>query len=534
MKQLLYTLCFCFLCVIDQRKGSVTGDMQLFWSNCTGFAIALLIFSHYRIKDFLKLPYLVWTVLSGITFVVCMRLPQLAGMEMPWNPLQWQSGFANVFLYGFLIIHTIIDLRKHSLHAKKVLFHGLLCVMLTLMGLSRNDSVWPWYYLMVFGTFAFTDFSEKERRNLAFALADGVILGFFCIQGLAFVFRPYDQIRYLGMYANPNINALFYSVVYCALLVRLLYFLFECDGKRKLLLVPVAMFFSGAMWSFCMLTGCRTALLSMGIVTCVAGIYCITRFRRLVVLKVLGMITGLVLCMGASIPVVFGCIRYLPAYFHHPIWFYEEYSESKVHSWDPMDSQKYIDWDEMLEYILHRMLGITLPEEETQVVLEDGRGFPLLCSASEQLYGTTEPKPLVSEETDSAVARRLIYGYYLSNINMTGHVNEDNGVQVTPLYFAPHAHNLYLQMTFDFGIPIGILFLGYVLLSIVRLIRNVVASKSACTVGLLLLFVNGCVFGMLEMMWINGYIAFTILFLAPLIPGRKREEDVPLPTEPTG
>jgi len=45
-KYLLYVICFAFLSIIDQRKGSVTGNMQYFWSNCTGLAIALLIFSH--------------------------------------------------------------------------------------------------------------------------------------------------------------------------------------------------------------------------------------------------------------------------------------------------------------------------------------------------------------------------------------------------------------------------------------------------------------------------------------------------------
>lgn len=534
MKQLFYTLCVFLLCIIDQRKGSVTGEMQLFWSNCTGLVIALLIFSHYRFRDFLKIRYLVWIVIAGAGLAVCMiKLPGngLPGNGLPWAPVQWYSAYANIFVYGLLLIRTIADMRGRTFQWKNLLFPGLLCLMLLLMGISRNDSLWPWYFLMVFGTFALTDFTEKERRCLGFALGDGILVGFFCIQGLAFVFRPYDILRYMGMYANPNINALFYSLVYCAFLVRLLYVLFEVTGKIKFFLVPILLFFSGAMWPFVLLTGCRTALMSMAVVTCVAGIYCMTRFRKWMICKALGLVVGLLLCMVSSFTLVFWCVRYIPAYFHHPIWFHTEYSEYKVHSWDPMDSEKYIDFDEMLEYVLERMLGIELPEENAAVITEPEVRFALLCSASPEMLGSTEEMPLSSDATGSVVVRSLIYEYYLLNLNMTGHLNEENGVYVTEMYFAPHAHNLYIQQAFDFGIPIGILFLVYVVVCIVRLIKSVAESKSAFAVGLLLLFVNGCVFGILEMMWTNGYLAFTILFLAPLIPGRKPEAGIEVESE---
>lgn len=524
MKRLLYTLCFFFLCVIDQRKGSVTGEMQLFWSNCTGFLIALIVFSHYQIKDFLKRPYLVWTIIGAIGFAVCKGIFRFTDVTIPVPPVQWYSACANVFVYGFLVIRTVIDLHDRTVNMKKVLFQGFVCVMFALMGMTRNDYVWPWYFLMIFGVFAFTDFCEKERRTMALALADGLILGFFCIQGLAFVFRPYDQIRYLGMYANPNINALFYSLVYCAFLVRLFYFLFECKCKMKILFASLTMFFSGAMWSFCLLTGCRTAMISMGVITGVAGLLCIIKFQKRVIIKSLGMIVGLAFCIVCSFPIVYGCVRYIPGIFKHPIWFFQEYSISKVHSMDPIDSEKYIDWEELLEYLLERTVGIEVSKEEEPVLLEMNRSFALQCSTSEYISEEVGQVALVANEIGSGEIRRLIAKYYVSNLNMTGHLIKENGVQVTPRYFAPHAHNLYLQMAFDFGIPIGIIFVGYVLVNIVRLSRNAVMSKDSGSMGLLLLFMNSCIFGILEMMWTNGYTAFTLLFLVTLISPWKYEK----------
>jgi O-antigen ligase len=56
---------------------------------------------------------------------------------------------------------------------------------------------------------------------------------------------------------------------------------------------------------------------------------------------------------------------------------------------------------------------------------------------------------------------------------MEGHLNEENGVLVDANYFAPHAHNLYLQHTYDFGIPVGILFAGYLLLNTIYLFKEI-------------------------------------------------------------
>ncbi|MBE5892085.1 MAG: hypothetical protein E7286_01755 [Lachnospiraceae bacterium] len=522
-KYLLYVICFAFLCIIDQRKGSVTGNMQYFWSNCTGLAIALLIFSHYNIRDFLKKPYLIWLFIGILGIAGCLTLQKM-GMVFPWDNVQLYSAIANIFIYGFLVIRTILDLSGKPLNIKKFWFPGYMCLLFVLMGASRNDSIWPWYFLLVFGTFAFTDFSETERKNLSFAFADGIIVGFLCVQGCAFVFRPYDVIRYLGMYANSNINALFYSIVYCAVLVRLFFFMFEYSGKCKKLLISFAMFMCGAMWSFCMLTGCRTALLSMGIVTCVAGALCLFRFNKRILLKGTGMIIGLACCVIASFPIVYGCVRYIPALFHHPIWFYVEYSEAKVHSWDPVDSEKYVDFDEILEYIQKRLFGVTLFEKETTALIEKNYGFPLLCSAAELTHIEVQPEPLLPPTDDSTILRYHIFKYYLSQLNMVGHLAEENGIYITLGYVAPHAHNMYLQQAFDFGVPIGILFVGHIVLSMIHLLRKGIRFKNSYNWGLLLLFVNSCVFGLLEMMWKNGYLAFTIIFLTTIIAGRQQEK----------
>ena len=41
--RLWYTLCIVFLGLVDQRRGSATGEIQMLFANCTGFAIAAML-----------------------------------------------------------------------------------------------------------------------------------------------------------------------------------------------------------------------------------------------------------------------------------------------------------------------------------------------------------------------------------------------------------------------------------------------------------------------------------------------------------
>lgn len=58
-------------------------------------------------------------------------------------------------------------------------------------------------------------------------------------------------------------------------------------------------------------------------------------------------------------PVTFGMTRYLPPVFHHPVWFWGEWSEEKVHSWDAWNSEKYVNVDEVITTALGRTTEIT-------------------------------------------------------------------------------------------------------------------------------------------------------------------------------
>jgi len=508
-KSVIYTLCFFFLCVIDQRLGSVGGLMQFFWSNCVGFSFAIVILLQYKIKDFFKLKYLIWTILCAIAAPVAtiLRSPDIPAC-------QWYPAVANVILYGYLIIRTI-DFHIHNRWDKKDYFMpSFLVISLLGMGLSRNDNLWPWYYLMIFGTLSFTNFNEKERATVFDSLSNGILLGFFIIQGLGFVFRPYDVVRYNGMYANPNINALFYSIVYCAFLAKLMKFLFAKKMKLRVLGIIVTLFFSGGMWAFIIFTGCRSALVSLAATTAFAGIMILVKGTKKELLKHLALVPGLVLCIVITIPLVYSCIRYLPAYFHHPVWFASEYSESKVHSWDPIDSEKYISPEEAFDYYLGRYFTNTEPESDSRSASARSRSV---------ITRSAPPAALTENTNNSMEIRAAVWKYYGSKLNLFGHLQEEHGVQVTPEYYAPHTHNFIMQFLFDFGILWGLLPLLFVIVKIIFYTKRECTQKDASLFMILpLCGINLISFGLTELFWRNGYLGLVLFFAFISVSQKKR------------
>lgn len=516
LKGILYTLLVVFFCIADQRRGSAPGQVQFIFVNLVGVAICLMMCTAYRWKDFMKLPYFLWTVLFviGAAFVTYYKADSILYRG------QWNTALLNIWFLGLLgirlIFRFLVEKQRPSFSIKAMI---VFFAFMLLACLSINDSLWPWWYLVLFGMLYVTEFSGEDRLLLRDALLNGMILGFFIIQGLAFVFRPYDNLRYPGLYANANINALFYSLVYCAFLGKYcIYFTKGKEVKHGRLLQIVCLAFCGAMWSFVCLTMCRSAMLGMAVSTAFAGIYCLCQVKKGVIWKGFGMLLGLVVCVIVSAPICFCAVRYLPPLFHHPIWFGGEYSEAKVHSWDPIDSPKYIKWEQVLEGMLGRWEDVKVSD----LFSDADNSQPIyIASVSPRSVITglmLSQTPVLDEDSVTSVNVRLgIHKYYLERLNLWGHKNAENGLQLTEYYWAPHAHNLFLQMAFSFGIPAGLFFLIWVFGGILVLIRKAFGKeKDTGSAALLLFYIDIVVFGMLEIVWLTGQLSFTLLFLLPV------------------
>lgn len=535
LKKYFYFLCFFILCICDQQIGSASGEIQLVCPNIVLMVLSCLALSHYPLSSFRRRWFWIPAVIcvAGAGLALCLIWPNI------YFHYQLISGVIAAVLYGCVLIQTV-----HAIFsAKRIprgnhLGLGLLGLLLIWILLSHYDKYNGFLLCLSVVLMYLTDFTDQECDWMLGSLGGAVLTAFFVFQGLAFVFRPYDTLRYLGLYANTNINALFYQIVYCVFLGS---FCILEQKKEHRILKWGSFCFACAMWSFVLLTMCRSAMLGMAAATVLGFGITLWKQRRARLPRCLVYVCGLIFGSVLSFPVVYGAVRYLPAAFHHPIWFGNEYSEEKVHSWDPYDSEKYTDWRDVLQENFGRFVPkaagaspgpdsevFSMPsgEQEEMSFVLDGAPVILLASGDvgaipdEAVLGeaaaeTVTPEGGTSEEENSVAARIAIYRHYLSLLNLRGHTESENGIWLGNFY-APHAHNIILQYGFNYGLPAGLLLLAYLIASGMRYLILCIRNR-ADTVFLLglLLFASIAAFGMVEVVWRYGQLSHTLLMLLP-------------------
>ncbi len=565
-KKFFYFVCFLILCVCDQRIGSASGEIQLVCPNISFIVLGCLVLSHYLPADFRRPSF--W-----IPAMVCVAAGCIV-LYLMWPdtryPYQLISGAFAGIVYGCVLIQT-----AHAVFFERQFPRGshlggwLMGLLLVLILLSRYDKYNGFLLCLSVVLIYLTDFEPQERDWMLRSLGYAVLTAFFIFQGLSFVFRPFDSGRYHGLYANPNINALFYQIVYCVFLG----FFCTMEMRREhRLLKWVSFCFACAMWPFVLLTMCRSAVLGMAVATFLGYGIVLWKRREARVRRGLLYVCGLVLGCVVSSPVVYGTVRYLPAVFHHPIWFEGEYSQGKVHSWDPYDSEKYTDWRDVIQGNLGRLFpdavssDISREEDSRKTVILTGekkwrtvafeavqnreakvpaamqnsrnlnvresgqcgkRLVPAVVLVGSVISGKekafsgadmiSEIEPGQATVMKSSVnARFVIYRHYFSGLNLWGHRDAENGFQYSDSYYAPHAHNILLQYAFNYGMPAGIVFLIYLALSGIWFLRLCVRDESDTPFLMgLLLFAAIATFGMTEMVWRYGQLSHTLLLILP-------------------
>lgn len=557
-RSLLYMLCFFALCVIDQRIKTCSGLDGLIetFRNLTGVVIALLILSHYRWSEFkaYRTPYLILSGLCAVGGTAAI----VYGSQRAVFLNAFLTAVLDVILFCFILMHTfiavIIEKRRPAL---KKSFLAVWAVMMALMMISRSNYLWPFCFFVMFGCFYLTDFTKDERGDMLQGLLNGVILGFFVLQGLCFVFRPFDRVRYQGIYHNSNLNALFYLAVLAAVLGKILYVYKKDTGRAIKIFYWLG---AGVVLSF--------LFLSIGRAAWVAAFFMVLIFlwsmNKLLLNKRFWKNAGiLILSFLLMFPVCFSAARYLPAVFHHPIWFWGEYEPERVHSYDPWNVWKYVELDEFLDAAMGRITdsfknlwehtnmgrqsqgtSVELPEGEENAAGEliaagetdrDGEGgsapageadredAPVSVGETDREdeflpEGADEPAqtPVLSDEqgTDSFLVRKTIYTYYAKRLNFRGHPESEQGFQLTENYHIGHAHNIFLQYGTDFGIQVMVLFAVLIVWGALRLRRAFLRTRDMEKPVYLLYLLIPVLFGMFEYAWGTGSLSIALLFLS--------------------
>lgn len=522
-KRILYMLCFFMLCAIEQRSKNAHPlyGWREFFASLTGIVMLIIIISHYKLSEFLrwKKIYIIWTVvgLIGVIIASCLAFDRVVFFHV------WMSVFLTAYIGGYVLIHTfiafVIEKKRPELNKP-----GMILWLTMMLGMlfSRSDLNWPIGFLLLFGCFYLTDYTAEEQEDLLQGMLDGLILGFFILQGHAFLFRPYEEARYRAFFSNPNWNSLFYVEILAAVFAKIVY---VTKKESKWWIKVYYWLGAGVLLSYEFMTIGRSGWLT-AILLSIFFVWAMSRLKRKK--EIIRHGAMLILCFAVTFPVCFGAARYLPPFFHHVIWFYGEWSENKVHSWDKWDSPKFIDIDEFFEAVMGRMLSSLKELSQSSPLLlkaeaaEPTKAIDVTDSELREwakYWGLPPEDPRLRTalfKTREAVpnVRIEIYKYYFQHLNMTGHKQDEQGFQLLPVYIVGHAHNIFLQWGTDFGIPVMLLYILLIIWSFVCLKRKYTQNQSIKAYAELLYVLIPAVFGMFEYAWGVGALSITMQFVA--------------------
>lgn len=456
------------------------GDL---FSELNFFVTVLIILVGTEVKSYLnKMGFICGIVLSigVVAYIFCFRNE---------GALFCVSHLLEYIGLSICLLMVINEFKQKNIFPKPVLLFVLVFLFFCLI--SRNEAKWP-LDLLLFIWAAFLKIkNEKSVKIILGGLSAGVILLFVILQGAAFVFRPFDSLRYKGIFYNSNVAGMFYLTVY----ICFLYFLIlSVKAKIKKGITYCLLFGSTLMWPLVILTQCRSALAGFIVTTIpVFLLWCKHRKIKDIFIKVavyIGLLTF-------SVVIVFTAVRYVPACFHHPVWFIDEYSEKKVISLDPIDSEKYANpWDSLafigfrlslkgneeaaqkeeqhyqnqngLDYVIYDKNG----EEKTRIHISqplETKGEYVISYSDGIKPGSDCYHPYIYyEKYDTGLdkilrIRKYIFVYYGSKINVWGNRNSNKSVFFTPVDAFTHSHNNALWIGCCFGfIP----FVMYIILGV--------------------------------------------------------------------
>lgn len=543
VKRIIYVCSFCLLCIIDQIIGSATGAIQYGVKNYTAVIIGIVILTSFKLKDFIKVPYFIWIIFHFFFKNYIMKFAN-GGF---YNISAVNTNFWLIGIYGIVLIRLFYQVRIE----KKVpqvyfikLFLGI--ILIVFMMFIRYDWEWPKVLCISMICLWTTNFRERDLNNLYISMLDGIILGYFIIQIQAWLFRPYDTLRYLGMYSHPNMNALMHVCAYCAVLGR---WYWEKINKRSVFACILLIILSGLILDTMFFTSSRSALITVIVVTVVYLVFQMCAFKKKIlelIVNIIALVTAVCVCFFPA----YWMIRYIPAYVDNPIYFEGDIVEEKIQKGDTIDSLKYYEIEEALDGNIVRYLWFMNVEDAEAFESNIIRWFEKIlnpmqvqaienveeyCELTDEVYiepGTDSKHPLLKndEEYNSIKVRLEIYEYFMNKLELIGKTNKSQGVWLHWNFQATHCHNIFLQMAYDFGIIVGSIFIIVTFMLFMRIYRGLFENKSP--MWYFRLFISAgfatieVVFGMTEMAYIYGQLPLTMFWFVQYIIYHKQPHEI--------
>ena len=479
--------------------------------------LIILTFSRQELLNIVNLVYLIAAGAFGVYYDKCSRLA-ITEKEYNLHNAALAEAIVIAVLSGILLINLIRmllirirdvqNIEKRNLHAKREhisAFGVLTVIFFAVMVIMRNTRWWGVVLVLVYSLFYFRFHVWKEKDLWTDILSGGLILNFlgswiFCL--LYRYFAGFVSARFSFVFHTVTVTAEYLTFMECTAVVLLLAKLYKVDrnwGIRRLAAAIWKEFILfGIITAYVIFTMSRTAYMAVGF-ACLIMLLIVARGRGEA--KIRSVFRNIMICVVSAIlcfPAVFTLQRVVPAIIGRPYIFTIEDTVTDLRGGADWGDRSFMCVERFESMFMEKILGMQgdsyhYPRDQYnydnngklmygpdgELLQQDSMGnagdtgHPLYAAAvlteDEQIQlmnipGLMQTVENAGDSKENAVSgldtfsngRFTIFGAYLSQMNLTGH--DEMGALLPDGETAVHAHNTYLQVAYDHGIPAGILF----------------------------------------------------------------------------
>ena len=477
-KYILYVICFVILNIFDAVRdmqlvslqiqnryirledvlpGYKMGDIWMIVSNATGIFMMLIVLSGYKLKQFLTKVNAVWT---GCCILAMIILPFVRTGK--YGTILVQEEIAIINVWWIVLVAKQICVKAFREKKMPIKFNALawlwIAITMCMFFSVAKSHMWPIFYLGMFGCFYLTEYKKQDIIRLFNAMIDGSIIAFVLMQTIACLLRPYDTARYEMLYSDCNMAASYYLIIYVMCLAKLhLLYIYQTKIWKRMLYTLMA----GVALSLQFMTGCRTVWGAAVVVTVFYGIIVVKKLWNKNWISVF--ICGILLT-AVTIMMLFStylAIRWMPTVLPARLWYADELERlnREVLIGESKYSEKYVEFDELIQQHLARIIRTFVPEWGDLSIIMPYTNDRLVGESKTAIITRGLTNVVATQEKTSKAIdlslkdRAAIYKAYYNELTWWGNnITDENMVKMRY-----HAHSLYLQIAFSYGIPAGML-----------------------------------------------------------------------------
>lgn len=414
----------------------------------------------YSKKELLRVWNLGYVVIAGI--ISYLYAKPYFGIEQEGDLRKLEAGLFVVagFAIWLIIVSVAQNTRKKQSASNKVFLPYTVgfAILLGFMIEFRNGRDWVIALAVIFVIFYLRMWLWDKSDRILSIVANGLILNFIYMVIYSLMHRPYQ--RYFYARYGLGFHTVTMTGVYLALMISVIVVKFLLKYYKSGRMIDTWAEFATLCVAnaYLFMTLSRTGYLAAFVteVFVVVLLACKKSEHKLLdIVKHIGVIAVVSIL---AFPTVFTVTRIVPAVVNDPILSDIEMTGYHITKGTPTNSKLYMKVEKFFE-----MVGVKLvmAHEDARIYLNPGEIYviddtTMLASANDEF------------EVDSSInnisnGRIDIFKEYIANWNLAGHedmsVIREDGTSIV------HAHNVFLQVIHDHGLPTGILFLLFGLAS---------------------------------------------------------------------